>query len=140
MVYVLFLVAIGTGVYSVTDAKTQVPPTDSAKVNGVTGFVYYEVGVDGGTTVDGRLVVVGDGSKNYSDLKVGDFVKATGIAEDQYVDGSYIRSKPSARNGYVIGQLFDEQCARITEANVREINVQNAASGGWLKVETATCP
>ena len=115
-----------------------------ASRNGLTGFVYYEVGynrsltcVKGKTfkTCDGQLFLLDD-TKNaeYEEIKKGHrlIVNTRNDAKVNFRIGPSKKSAPM----YV---LKNGECVIVIEKPSHPIDVKDAVSGGWLEVATTSC-
>jgi hypothetical protein len=108
--------------------------------SGPIGWVYYEVGEDGGLTSDGRLesYPFGDSMPEFSEIASGTIFRAA--------SGINVRSIPpetfeEQRRQTPIGSLRPGDCVVVTGIGFESaISDPDASSGGWLEVARRPCP
>ncbi len=102
-----------------------------ASVYGVSGYVYYEVGVNRKITSDGNFYLLKVTKTGYYDeIAVGDKLRVAGDVN--------FRSGPGREfsRSFV---LFNGDCVVVTSTPKKEVKVEKAKSGGWLNVATSPC-
>lgn len=97
---------------------------------GALGHVYYEIGADQAPTADGRLFLLRPGDASFAALAAGDKLQAI----DEINFREYAR-----RDSRAIFRLRSGDCIVVLEKAEEKKNLQNALSGGWLKVATTAC-
>lgn len=108
--------------------STQAQPRAQALVS---GFAYYEE-LDGRPTEYGVLVLRGTSTTpSYSSLRDGAVLET--------VSTMRIRSGPGRAHGIVL-ELGGQRCVRVLGSPSLPLpNIQEASSGGWLRVQVQAC-
>ena len=101
----------------------------TARRFGALGFVYYEIDKDKAPTNDGQLFLLRHGSGLFEEIVSGDKLQAASAVN--FREQSDNHSRP-------IFLLGKGDCV-IVLARDRQIKVEHALSGGWLKVATTAC-
>ena len=103
-----------------------------ASKQGITGFVYYEVGKNRGLTNDGQLFLLSDSiNAFYQDIKKGDKLIANSEVR--------LRIKPNKEYPRVF-ELQKRDCVIVIEDPANEVHdLKDAVSGGWLHIATTAC-
>jgi len=102
-----------------------------AMVYGTNGWVYYEVGKNRKITHDGNFYLLKETETGfYEEIKMGDKLRVAGDVN--------FRSGPGVEypRSFV---LITGDCVIITRPPKNKVDVENAESGGWLKVATSPC-
>jgi hypothetical protein len=97
---------------------------------GALGHVYYEIGTNQAPTADGRLFLLRPGDASFAALAAGDKLQA--------IDDVNFREH-GRRDSRAIFRLRSGDCILVLEKVEEQKNLQNAQSGGWLKVATTAC-
>ena len=102
-----------------------------ASIYGANGWVYYEVGENRKITNDGNFYLLKETETGfYEEIKVGDKLRVSG-------DVNFRRGPSSDQPRSFV--LINGDCVIVTEQPRNKVDVQEAASGGWLKVATSPC-
>ncbi len=102
-----------------------------ASIYGTNGWVYYEVGENRTITDDGNFYLLKETETGfYDEIQIGDKLRVSGDVN--------FRNGPTSDSprSFV---LINGDCVIVTETPSKKVNVQQAESGGWLRVATSPC-